>query len=87
MRSEVHLHYGVRQQTVHMWPFNFQDSKPLKIIIKKKDTFHIYLQYYCDTMPDGVILQKYVMPVLIVLVYTLHVQLEITGSIKQSYLN
>lgn len=38
-------------------------------------------------MPDGVILQKYVMPVLIVLVYTLHVQLEITGSIKQSYLN
>lgn len=37
----------------------------------KKDTFHIYLQYYCDTMPDCVILQKYIMPVLIVLVYTL----------------
>lgn len=27
MRTEVHLHYGARQQTVHMWPFNFQDSK------------------------------------------------------------
>lgn len=46
MRSEVHLHYGVRQQTVHMWPFNFQDSKPLKI--KKRYISHLItiLQWY-----------------------------------------
>lgn len=55
-----------------------------------KDTFHIYLQYYCNIMPHGVILRKYMMPVLIVLVYICHdkaAQLEITESIKQSYLN
>lgn len=41
-------------------------------------------------MPDSVIIQKYMMPVLIVPVYALHVkavQLEITESIKQSYWN